>query len=151
MKNKEEIISDLKELVEILNDGKEGYEKAAEIVESTELKVLFSGYAIERASYAAALKAHIAQHGDVSKNKDGDILGALHRTWMDIKEVLSSNENSAILGAITTGEKASIEKYDSVLKDQVDHADHYELLRNQREGIQNALNKIEMLLPQYQD
>ena len=151
MKNQEEIISDLKELVTVLNDGKEGYENAAENVKSTELKVLFSGYASERATYATELKAHIAQHGEVSENKDGDILGALHRTWMDVKEKLSSNENSAILGAITTGEKAAIEKYDTVLKDQVDHADHYELLKTQRAGIQEALSKIETLLLQYQD
>jgi hypothetical protein len=56
---------------------------------------------------------------------------------------LSGKEDAAILGAIETGEKAAIEKYDKVLEDYASHADHIELLQKQRTGILEALREIE--------
>ncbi|MFD2287051.1 PA2169 family four-helix-bundle protein [Pedobacter petrophilus] len=145
MENNNEIISDLKGLVSILNDGKEGYESAAETTESLDLKAIFLKYAAERKAYELELKAHLASHGGESDNSEGGILGAIHRTWIDIKEALSSKEDVAILGAIETGEKAAIEKYDALLQDTATHADHLSLLNKQRDGIQNALTEITSL------
>ncbi|WP_159466745.1 PA2169 family four-helix-bundle protein [Dyadobacter sp. 3J3] len=143
MENDKEIISDLKDLVGIINDGKEGYESAAEATDNPELKALFAKYSAQRSVYAQELKSHIATHGGESTNEEGGVLGALHRTWIDIKQALSSKEDAAILGAIVTGEKAALEKYDSALEDYVEHADHIELLRKQRTGITEALSAIE--------
>ncbi len=143
MEENKEIISDLKGLVNILNDGKEGYESAAETTESTELKSLFRNFAVQRSEYAQELKAHLAQHGGESENESGGVLGALHRTWIDIKQALSSKEDKAILGAIETGEKAAIEKFDIALEDPATHADHISLLQKQRTGIREALSEIE--------
>ncbi|TCD10526.1 PA2169 family four-helix-bundle protein [Pedobacter frigidisoli] len=146
MENNNEIISDLKGLVSIVNDGKEGYESAAETTDSFELKAIFLKYAAERKAYELELKAHVATHGGESENESGGILGAIHRTWIDIKEALSSKEDAAVLGAIETGEKAAVEKYDMVLKDPKTHADHLDLLNRQRDGIQNALTEIQSLI-----
>jgi len=143
MENNNEIISDLKGLVNILNDGKEGYESASETTESVELKSVFLTYAAQRAAFAAELKAHLLQHGGESENEDGGVLGALHRTWIDIKQAFTSKEDTAILGAIETGEKAAIEKFDAVLEHPDTHADHIELLQRQRTGIREALSEIE--------
>ena len=143
MESNKEIISDLKGLVNIVNDGKEGYESAGETTDSIELKGLFLKYSAQRAGYAMELKEHIAQHGGDSENEDGGILGSLHRTWIDIKQALSSKEDAAILGAIETGEKAAIEKFDKCLEDYASHADHIGLLQKQRTGILEALKEIE--------
>ncbi|MBE9465480.1 PA2169 family four-helix-bundle protein [Dyadobacter subterraneus] len=143
MANDKEIISDLKGLVNILNDGKEGYESAAETTDNPELKALFAKYSAQRAVYAQELKSHIATHGGESTNEEGGVLGALHRTWIDIKQALSSKEDTAILEAVSTGEKAALEKFDTALGDYEEHADHIELLRKQRAGIAEALADIE--------
>lgn len=143
METNDKIIGDLKGLVNILNDGKEGYVSASEATRTPELKELFLHYASQRTTYADELKKHITLHGGHSENEEGGILGALHRTWIDIKEALSPNEDQAILGAIETGEKAAIEKYDKVLEDYRDHMDHVGILRRQREGILEALKEIE--------
>lgn len=143
METNNEIISDLKGLVNIVNDGKEGYESASEATDSIELKGLFLKYSAQRAGYAMELKDHIAKHGGDSDNEEGGILGVLHRTWIDIKQALSSKEDVAILSAIETGEKAAIEKFDKVLEDYQSHADHIELLQRQRNGILEALKEIE--------
>ena len=143
MKNEEEVISDLSGLVNILNDGKEGYDAALEVTDSTELKAVFLKYSQQRADYALELKDHIKLHGGESENEKGGILGLLHRSWIGIKEALSSKEDVAILTAIETGEKAALEKYDQVMEDYASHTDHIVLLQKQRTGILEALMEIE--------
>ena len=137
------VVEDLKSLVNILNDGKEGYLSASEVVNSLELKELFLRMASQRIGYANELKNHIALHGGDSENEDGGILGFLHRTWIDIKQALSSKEDEAILQAVETGEKTALEKYDTVLEDEVTHSDHIGLLQKQRTGILEALKEVE--------
>jgi uncharacterized protein (TIGR02284 family) len=137
------VVEDLKGLVNIVNDGKEGYLSASEVTESIELKEVFMRLASQRVGYANELKSHIALHGGDSENDSGGILGVLHRTWIDIKQSLTSKEDEAILAAIETGEKAAIEKYDAVLDDEENHADHIALLQKQRTGILEALKEIE--------
>lgn len=143
MENNKEIISDLKGLVNIVNDGKEGYESASQTTESIELQDLFLKYSAQRAGYAMELKAHLARHGGESDNEEGGVLGVLHRAWIDIKQALSSKEDVAILSAIETGEKSAIEKYDEILDEETLHADHLELLQRQRTGILEALKEVE--------
>lgn len=146
MESNKEVISDLNSLVTILNDGKQGYESAAETTDSLELKAVFGKYALERAAYAAELKAHIKQHGgNEDDNDNGGLLGAVHRTWIDVKQAFAGNDNKAILDAILTGEKSAIEKYDGYIADYTDHADHLALLQKQRDGIQTDLKQIEAL------
>lgn len=141
----EQIISDLKGLVNIINDGKEGYESAAAATERAALKAEFLKFATERVVYAEELKAHILKHGGVSENESGGVLGALHRTWIDIKQALSSKEDVAILSAVITGENVALAKYDQALADYATHADHLYLLKSQRDGILNALKEMEVL------
>lgn len=130
-------------MVNIVNDGKEGYESASEATDSIELNAVFLKYSLQRAEYEKELKDHIALHGGESDNDEGSILGALHRTWIDIKPALSSKEDAAILGAIETGEKAAIEKFDKALEHYQGHVDHMVLLQRQHTGILEALREIE--------
>lgn len=146
MENNTQIITDLHGLVAIVNDGKEGYQSASEATEKIELQGVFLKYAAQRAAYAEELKSHILIHGGESENESGGILGALHRTWIDIKQALSSKEDVAILEAVVTGEQAALKKYDEVIADRQDHADHLPLLQRQRQGILDALKEAETLL-----
>jgi uncharacterized protein (TIGR02284 family) len=149
LKTKQQVTNDLKEILQLVNDGKEGYQSAAEATESEELKALFLKLSGERIVYAAELKEHIALHGEEAENENGGILGGLHRTWLTVKQALSSKEDKAILTAITTGEKAAIEKYDECMADYADHADHITLLTEQRDGIKAALTEMEKRIVQY--
>lgn len=140
-----QLVSDLKELIQIANDGKEGYFSASEVTENPRLKSLFIEFANQRDDYAKALKAHLLKHGAVSENEEGGILGMLHRTWIDIKQAFSSTEDEAILSAIETGEKAALAKYEKAMEDHATHADHLYLLKEQRDGVLNALKAIETI------
>lgn len=149
MGNNNEIISDLKGLISINNDGKEGYTSAAETTDNLELKPVFLKYVAERALYENELKAHLLKHGGESDNTEGGILGAIHRTWIDIKEALTDKSETALLSAVATGEKAALVKYDAAIKDHELHEDHLNLLTSQRNGIADALREIEVLEQKY--
>lgn len=142
MEHNSEIISDLKGLINILNDGKEGYYSASETTDNPELKELFLAFGVQRGLDADELKAHLEQHGGESDNESGGVLGALHRGWIDIKDAFTSKEDSAILEAIETGEKAAIEKFTAAIQDPGTHADHINMLQRQLDGITNALSQI---------
>lgn len=144
-KNNEIIISDLQGLVNIVNDGKEGYEMASKNTDDIELKAVFLKYSVQRASYAMELKEHIAQHGGNSDNTSGGILGILHRAWIEVKQTLSTKEDLSILGAIETGEQEALDKYDQLIVDPLTHSDHISLLKTQRGGIADALREIQSL------
>lgn len=143
MEDNNQLISDLKGLINILNDGKEGYDRSGETTDSIELKGVFLKYSAQRAGYVMELKDHLIKHGGDSENESGGVLGVLHRTWIDIKQALSSGEDVAILTAIETGEKVAIEKFDTLLDDPGVHTDHVELLQKYRTGIREALTEIE--------
>jgi uncharacterized protein (TIGR02284 family) len=148
LKTKQEVINDLLEVLQLVNDGKEGYQSAADSTDMPELKALFLKFSGERIVYASELKEHIALHGKEAENESGGIIGGLHRTWLTIKQALSSKEDKAILNAITTGERAAIAKYDELIADAADHADHMTLLTEQRDGIKSALAEIEKRIVQ---
>ena len=137
------IVEELKSLVNTLNEGKERYLSAREVVNSIELKHMFLQFAEERATYVQELAMHINEHGGESNNQAVGILGALHRTWIDVKQALSSNEDEAVLGAIETGEQAAIEKYDKVLIQQNIFTSLIEILQKHRAGILEALKQVE--------
>ncbi|MBE9661371.1 PA2169 family four-helix-bundle protein [Mucilaginibacter myungsuensis] len=148
MKTKEEVISDLQELLVLVNDGKEGYLSASEATETQELKAFLSQISGERIVYASELKEHIALHGGDPENNNDGVLGGLHRAWLNVKQVFSGNDDKAILNAVTTGERAAIEKYDELIADHADHADHMKLLTEQRDGVVNALRHVEQKIVQ---
>ncbi|MES2826924.1 MAG: PA2169 family four-helix-bundle protein [Bacteroidota bacterium] len=150
MENSTEIISDLQGLINIVNDGKEGYDSASETTESIELQGVFLKYSAQRAGYAQELKDHIADHGGDGQDQTGGVMGALHRTWIDIKQALSHAEDVAILGAIETGEQAAIEKFDQCIINHAVHKDHIELLKRHRFGIAEALREIQALREQFE-
>jgi uncharacterized protein (TIGR02284 family) len=143
LKTKEQVIADLKDLLVLVNDGKEGYQSASEATETPELKAFLSQTSGERIVYASELKEHIAAHGGEADNENGGLLGGLHRAWLNVKQSLSSNDDQEILKAITTGERAAIAKYNELIADFADHADHIKLLTEQRDGVANALSQVE--------
>lgn len=151
MENNKEIISDLKSLISTLNDGKEGYTSAAETTDNVELKAVFLEYAAQRKAYEEELKAHLLTHGEKSDNDGGGVLGALHRTWIDVKDALSGKDEASILKAIETGEQSAVDEYNKLTTDYATHSDHIQLLNKQKEGVTEALNKIKSLISKYQD
>lgn len=144
MELNENMVDNLNHLISICNDGKYGYETAAEDADSPELKSIFMGYSTQRAGFVTELKQFVRSAGG-DPDTGGGPLGALHRAWIDVKSALAAKDNKAVLGACITGEKAAIEAYDDVINDADCPTNIRDILYRQRSGIQEALNKVQNL------
>ena len=140
----EKAIERLNHLIAIANDGKYGYENAAEDVKDVTLKQMFRQYSRERAGYAEDLNREVVKLGG-SPDKGGGPLGALHRTWMDIKSTITSGDREAILKTCITGEEAAVKAYKEAAEDENITGTEKQLISQQLSGVQFALNSIRSL------
>ena len=143
--NNKKLIDKLNHLVSIANDGKYGYKTAAENVEDITLKQLFLQYSAEREAYAEELKNRVASLGG-SSDEGGGPLGALHRTWIDLKAILTSGDREAILKACVTGEEAAVKAYGEALDESYLDSNIRQVITTQLSGIEAALNSIRSLV-----
>lgn len=98
----------LKDLQQTLADGVEGFTKAAESVRDPELKVLFEAFAAERQEMADELAAFSSADPD---DESPTVAGALHRGWINLKSVLTSGDDHAILAECERGEDHALEVF----------------------------------------
>ena len=139
-----ETIKTLEGLISILEDGKLGYTNAAEHVENAAMKSDFLEYARERALFIVELQNQINKLGKSTDNSGGGPLGALHRTWIDIKSAFTGGDTEAIINACITGEEAAIEKYKMALEENHLEHDQIYIVSKQLNSIQNTLSQIKM-------
>jgi len=140
----DKLIDKLNHLIAIANDGRYGYENAAEDVKDDTLKQMFRQHSLERARYAEELKKEVSSLGG-SPDKGGGPLGALHRTWMDIKSAVTAGDRETILKTCITGEEAAVNAYTEVLNDEAVTGHVKQVVSQQLAGIQFALNSIRSL------
>jgi uncharacterized protein (TIGR02284 family) len=139
-----ETVKTLEGLISILEDGKLGYTNAAEHVENLAIKADFLEYARERALFIVELQNEINKLGKSTDTSGGGPLGALHRTWIDIKSSFTGGDTEAIINACITGEEAAIEKYKKALEDnELEHSQVF-IVSKQLNSIQNTLSQIKM-------
>lgn len=138
----EEIVSVLNELVQTCEDGAEGYKKAAQDVEESSLKTLFTGYSSQRAKFAAELRSGVEAQGGKPEHS-GHAAGSLHRGWMAIKEVVG-NKDKAIIDECEAGEDAAMKAYKEAFQKNLPGAAG-ELVNRQYAAIQEAHNKLRTL------
>lgn len=137
-------IERLNHLIAIANDGKYGYENAAQDINDVTLQQMFRQYSLERVRYVEELKREVSKSGG-SPDKGGGPLGALHRTWMDIKSTITSGGREAILKTCITGEEAAIKAYTEAMEDENITGNTKPIISHQLSGIQFALNSIRSL------
>ncbi len=131
----------LNRLIDIAEDGKKGYENAAEEVENTALKNSFLLFAEERSNYASQLREIVNQLQGDAEGHGGDTTGSLHRVWIGLKAAFTSVDDS-IINACITGEEAAIKEYKLVLNDPLVNESCKPLIGGHLNGIERALLTI---------
>jgi len=89
----------LKDLVEVLNDGKKFYEEAATKVHRPELRQLFGRMALTKGAIAGDLKTKIVAAGKDAPN-DGSFSGSLHKAYSEVRAKLSSSPDGEYVGQL---------------------------------------------------
>lgn len=136
------IVERLNHLINIAEDGAEGYKNAAQDVDNEAIKNSFLVYSKDRSLYASELRQLIFQLNGEAEDGEGGTLGTLHRVWMDVKAVLTSGDSAAVINACITGEEAAIKEYKQVLDDVMVPESYKKLLAEQLHGIEQSLVSI---------
>ena len=110
-----DVVEDLNDLLTRNYDAEKGYLKAAEKVESVELKKYMKNRAQNRYDFGHDLKAIITGLGG-KIYKGTSFKGDAHRLWMDFKDAVTTGD-MAIYQECIRGEEKFIEKYREMLKD----------------------------------
>ena len=143
MKYSEKISNQLNELLEKNYDAEKGYINSANNVESTRLKTFFKNRAAERSQFAKEIRTEILSYGQIPEDS-GSFKGTMHRNWMSLKSLFSSNDEEAILEEAIRGEKASYDEYCEILNENEFAPTTEKMLDKQKQQIQAAINSLKV-------
>ena len=105
------------DLLQTLEDGRAGFEKGAEKLDSTdapELAPTFRKYSEQRAAFATELQSLAQQYGD-QLDADGSLAGTLHRGWLSLKDALAGSKPDGVIDAAEQGEDHAVSEYEKAL------------------------------------
>lgn len=146
-KNKE-LVNVLNELLERNYDAEKGYKKAAEDIDNSLLKDFFKEYSGQRYNFGHEIKDEIRRIGG-DPDKGSSITSDLHRTWIDVKSLLTGKDSEAVVKECIRGESAALEDYEDALRRNDLPPSAREVVQTQHDKIQSAitrLNQIEKML-----
>lgn len=141
----EKVENRLKDLVSKNEDAIKGFEKASTNAQQVGIKSYFEKRVLERMHFLKELRAAAPDLDLGSVEIEGSAAGTLHRTWMDVKSFFSDDNDEAMLEEAIIGDKAAIEDYDKALAETMIPARIKELIREQKEKLQNDLETTEIL------
>lgn len=131
-------------LLEKNYDAEKGFKKAADNAKHSGLKSYFTNKAKERYDFGHELKSELKSFNHQTDDV-GNILGAAHCSWMEVKSWFSVDGDEAMLEESIKGEKASVNEYNEVLNDAELPDTTKEMLEIQKNTIEHSLINIKRL------
>ncbi|MDW3218263.1 MAG: PA2169 family four-helix-bundle protein [Acidimicrobiales bacterium] len=125
-----------KDLIETLEDGKDGFtHAAAQLSDSghSDLAAKMRDYAQQRARFSQQLEALAAHYGD-DIDENGSLVAGAHRVWMSMKDALTGSDPSAVFDVAEQGEDHAVKEYV--------HALEQDISPELREVVQRQLTEI---------
>ncbi|APQ16234.1 ferritin-like domain-containing protein [Maribacter hydrothermalis] len=141
----EKIEDHLKDLVSKNEDAIKGFEKASENSKQAGIKSYFERKVVDRMQFLRELRAAVPELDLGRVEIEGSAAGTLHRTWMDVKAFFAEDNDEAMLEEAVRGDKAAINDYDKALAETMMPHRLKEIIRAQKEHLQNDLQTTEIL------
>ncbi|MEO5899506.1 MAG: PA2169 family four-helix-bundle protein [Ilumatobacteraceae bacterium] len=110
-----------KDIIETLEDGKDGFTKGAETLgalDQASLVTTFQGLADQRSRFADDLQKMASEYGD-DVDKTGSMAAKVHRGWMSLKDALSKSDAKAVLDVAKQGEDHAVTEYEKALSEDI--------------------------------
>jgi uncharacterized protein (TIGR02284 family) len=108
----------IKNVINVLQDGQKGFADAGEHLKDPTLKHYFLAESLKRANFRAELENELHRHGVRDVKEEGTTSGALHRTWLNIKEKLGAGDHE-ILASAEQGEDQAKKVYKDALDEEL--------------------------------
>lgn len=134
------------DLIETLEDGREGFSRGADKLADTnraDLAATFREFAAQRAAFAQELRDLAAEYGDRIV-EDGSMLGALHRGWMAIKDAVAGDDPDGVLDAAEQGEDHAVSEYEDAMKADIS-AHLRQVVERQFQSVRAAHDQVRAL------
>ena len=141
---RDETVSQLNHLVEVCRNGQHGFRQAAERAGDAHLRAIFAEYASQREQFAVQLRYQVSRLGGRPQD-NGTVAGAFHRTWMGVRNSISSDAERTLIRECERGERFALASYKLALQHGLDPA-VAELVEEQRAQIDIAYRKLQELL-----
>ena len=136
-----------KDLVETLKDGRNGFASAAEKLrdsDSPEAAATFQRFSDQRAAFVQDIVSMGHAYGD-DVDESGSVAAKLHRGWISLKDALTGDDASSVIGAAVTGEDHAVSEYEKALKED-DLSDGFRtLVQQQHASIVAARDEVKAL------
>ncbi len=116
--------SNLKDLIELLNDGEKFYIEAATKVKIPAYANLFQRMAQQKQAIASDLSARLASHGETAP-EGGTMLGSLRKFYADVRASMSSDAESIYVAQLEQTEDRILEAF----RDELTQSEDMELRR----------------------
>jgi uncharacterized protein (TIGR02284 family) len=139
----DDVISSLNGLIQYCKDGQDGFKTAAEGIERSDLKSLFYEYSQQRSEFAGVLQGLVRSLGGDPEDS-GSVSAAMHRGWIDIKSLVTGQDEHAILNECERGEDYAKDAYREALKLNLP-ANVRDVVQQQSQAILAAHNRIKAL------
>jgi uncharacterized protein (TIGR02284 family) len=121
-------VSQLQDLIQANVDSRDGFRQAAQAVEDLTLRSAFEQLAEDRDFQADELARFVSWNQEVPR-REGSVTAAVHRIWMNIREMLASDNRYAMLCEVERGEDSIKDAYENALRSMAGGAAHDVLMR----------------------
>jgi uncharacterized protein (TIGR02284 family) len=109
-------ISTLNSLIATTLDSADGYTEAAKDSENNRFTTLFTSRASERRAIVTRLQQQVTALGGNAED-DGTLLAGAHRMFLNLKSLVTGNDDKAIINEVEAGEDHIKAKYEDALGD----------------------------------
>ena len=135
------IVETLTELTQFVNDGREGYERAAKESKNPETEKLYRMLSSQRAEFGSELNTLIRSHG-ADPEFDTTTKGKFYRGWMDFKATLTGNNEESILNSNIYGEEWAQKAYKEALDNPDLPASIRSVVQRQKQASDTAYQQL---------
>lgn len=133
----------LEDLIETLEDGRKGFEQAAERIEDSDdpsLAIDLRRFAQQRTEFSVELRQLAGSQG-IEIDEEGSTGGALHRGWLSLKDALTGDDPQAVLAAAETGEDHAVSEYEDALAEDLP-VDVRSVVERQARAVKSAHDEV---------
>jgi len=110
-----------KDLIQTLEDGKDGFAKGAEKLEKdgeAALAGTFRELSSKRARLSDELQKIAASYGDQIE-ESGSVAAKAHRGWMAVKDAVAGSDPDGVLDAAEQGEDHAVSEFEKALQSDI--------------------------------
>ncbi len=139
----DKIVSTLNGLIAISRDGAQGFRTCADDTDDVTAKVYFQNRAQSCDEAVRVLSAEVRRYGG-TPDTSGSTAGTLHRAWVDLKTMLTNQDNVAVLEECERGETLAVMAYENALREELP-GDLRAILDLQYEGAKRNHDRVRQL------